>query len=356
MSVRRLRYLSESEDKLFQYNSDIMNECFGGNYTHYFNDPVKEVYGGYVWFPKERVKARNGEWLPGSKEVNWKNYVDDNGKKMYMYLNPGETIKPAVKERPTKPEDATPCFTFLKSDRYDGYYKYVGTFMTDLNASTGDRRVLRKLRGDIDLSIWCDGINSGYYEVEGNPALEHYYLFGDFKKHKKTIESYDHSKAYHEYMNKTKELVDNYSLARIIRLGEDSFKADYCALLIKTISDVYGEIIDRRDLYPLGKSFQEIGMAYYELLSQPEDYNGAIRHSVLTPRIAGMIMGVYDPYYYIYGLNEEKVNKCIKTLGLSEYEAESIEEKICMLYFWKQCMCDMDEWSIPSYYAFISEL
>lgn len=105
-----------------------MNECFGGNYNHYFNDAVKDIYGGMVWFPKERVKDKNGEWKPGSNEVNWKNYLSDDGTKVYMYLNPGETIKDGVKERPSKPVEANGEIILLAANSC-AKGKCIGTFL-----------------------------------------------------------------------------------------------------------------------------------------------------------------------------------------------------------------------------------
>ncbi len=335
-----------------------MNECFGGNYTHYFNDPVKEVYGGFVWFPKERIRDRSGDWQSGSKEVNWKNYVTDDGEMIYMYLNPGETIKDAVKERPEKPKTASPCHVFMKSEKYDGYYKYEGTFLCDLNISTGDTRISRRLKSEIDLSIWHDNMNDGYYEVEGNPAFSDFYLFGSYKKQKDKTSSFDYKSIGEEYLNNTREFTNEYSIAKIARLGENAFKGEYLAALINVIENVFGEKLILRDLFPSNMDFPEVGMAYYHLLtlSYESNHNSELKNSILPDKIAGMVMAVYDPYYYIYGLNDEEIDLCLKKVGLESYIGADRIERINILYFWKQCMCDLDEWSIPAYISFIKTI
>lgn len=355
MIVNRLSKISVSDKRLFQYNSDVMNECFGGNYNHYFNDAIKEVYGANVWFPKERVKGHDGEWQPGSKEVNWKNYVSDDGKKVYMYLNPGETVKDSVKERPEKPKTATPCHVFMKSDKFDGYYKYVGTFLNDINASTGDVRISRLVKDEIDLSIWFNNENAGYYDVDGNPAFDRMYLGGNFKSHKKIISSFDYLSHEEKFDNRVKMFKNDYALPRIVRLGEDSFKADFITELTEIIKSIYGRELKVKDLYPSNKSFQEIGMEYYKLLTS-EDYNNNIKSSILGSQIAGMIKGVYDSYFFIYGMEDEDIDTCLKRIGYEDKVSEDRIEKCCLLYFWKQCMCELDAWTIPAYIEFVKSL
>ena len=358
MKYNRLSSISVSDNKLFKYNSDVMNECFAGNYPHYFNDATKDVYGGYVWFPKERVKDKYGDWQPGSNEVNWKNYLSDDGERIYMYLNPGETAKKSVKERPLKPKEAVPAYVFMKSDKYDGCYKYIGTFLSDINASTGDKRIFRLLNDEIDLSIWFNSINSGYYEVEGHPAYKELYLGGDFKNHMNLISRFDFESAQGKYNEKIAGFLERYSIPKITRLGEASFKADFIKGLISVIEAVYGTKLAFKDLYPSGVSFPDIGMEYYKLLSDSENYNETIKTSILGMKFSGMVKGIFDSYYYVYGMDDSDIDECLFKVGFSDRISESRIEKCCLLYFWKQCMIDtgMDKWSIPAYIEFINGL
>ena len=273
-----------------------------------------------------------------------------------MYVDPGETAKDNRDERPERPTEAVPCHTFMKSSNYDNYYKYVGTFMVDLNASTGDCHIFRRLKDNADLSIWYEGHNEGYYEIDGNPAFSEMYLGGDFQKHLKYIKAYDFASENALYEEKVKTFRTEYGIGRIIKLGEVAFKGEFLNALKDSILSVYHEEVTLNDLYPSGHTFTDIAGAYVPLITADGDFNSIIKNTILDAKIAGMVMGIYNSFAYIYGLSTERIESCLEKVRYNDIKNETRIEKCNLLYFWKQCMVDLDDYSIPSFVGFIESL
>ena len=78
--AKRLKKISIEDGIEFKYNNDVMEQCFGASNSEFYQYATRPVGDGCdAWFPKER-KLVKGEWKAGSNDVNWKNYLDCDGK------------------------------------------------------------------------------------------------------------------------------------------------------------------------------------------------------------------------------------------------------------------------------------
>ena len=109
MAFNRLRHISIEDDIPFEYNNDVMRQCFNrGGDAAFGQYAVQDTGDGCAaWFQKER-QWKNGEWRPGSSEVNWKNHIEEDGLVIIMELNDGENPKDSSDAEPQEVAHGTP--------------------------------------------------------------------------------------------------------------------------------------------------------------------------------------------------------------------------------------------------------
>ena len=165
---RQLLRITTSDNIAFKYNNDVLFACFNDdNKNDYGQYAVRKTHDGNVaWFPKERV-YKNGRWVAGSQEVNWKNY--SQGDTIVSYLEPNEPEK--GEQQPRFRTDYCPMYTFMQSAE-DNLFRFVGVYMRDINASSVRVIIYRKLTDELDLSDWHN--NEDFEYVSNDKYLKAY--------------------------------------------------------------------------------------------------------------------------------------------------------------------------------------
>lgn len=350
MAFNRLKHISIEDDISFEYNNDVMRQCFnaGGeaNYGQYSSRDTGD--GCKAWFPKER-QWKNGEWRPGSSEVNWKNHIEKNGLVIISELNEGEKIKDSSDVEPQEILYGIPLYTFWKADA-KAPYKYVGTYMMDLNASKPRRQIFRRLDTEIDLSPWYDQINFGYLQdnSQGKAVYKKIYIKGNYTKQKKDVDAFlqkiDSYKVEEErYLSALRQVQETYSIARLSVLDEIRFH-EYVNDLQQIMDDVFGKTDSLLSQKLRGLKYPESAWPFVDAINT-NDHNEEIRKNTLGKDLTGRLMAIYDPRYYIYSLPEKLVDYYLEKLKMPIPEHSDLTEKHCLLYFWKQCNDEMHDWT-----------
>ena len=361
MAVNRLRHISIEDDISFEYNNDVMRQCFnGGGDAAYGQYAVQDTGDGCAaWFPKER-QWKNGEWRPGSSEVNWKNHIEEDGLIIIMELNDGEKPKDSSDAEPQEISHATPVYTFWKAD-VKSPYKYVGTYMVDVNASQPRHQVFRRMDTEIDLSPWYDQINFGYLQDngQGRAVYKKIYIDGNYAKQKKYVaaflQHFDEYKAKEErYIYSLQQVQMKYSLSSLSKLDEAGF-SKYINELQDYLDMALGES-DTSIFQKLeGIDFPQSAWLFVDAINT-QDHNREIRNNKLGQYVTGRIMAIYDSRYYIYSLPEKLVDYYLQKLKVQIPPHSDLTEKHCLLYFWKQCNVEMNEWSPFIFVCFLESV
>lgn len=351
MMIKHKR-ISVDDTYYFKYNSDVMNECFGTNYNNWFREAMKETYDGcWAWFPKEAI-FKDGKYLPGSKDVNWKNILSADGLKLKMYVDPGESVRNDKEKEPRSPE-ATPKHCFLYSTKYDKQYKYVGTFVTDLISSTDEVHILRRVSDHIEL-----GKDYSYLDFEktGYPVYENYYLKHDYNKHKTIILDFDA-----EYnpldesllMTQCKSFWEEYSFSQLMKMDEEEFAEIFLKQLSEMLSLILKRKIEASDVYNGERNalLSEI----MTLLSVNKPIPDLLRDSKLSEDVAAAILFSQKPEGYIYTISKESVDLYLSKLNIEQSNEDDLIEKKTKLLFWKQVNNLLMDWSVYKYCEFLKE-
>ena len=120
-----------------------MNECFGKNYKAWMRgfcylDDEKTIG---VWFPKMAV-YEYGVAKSQSKTKDWVNTLSADGSIIKMTSTTEFSLS----------RTAEPHITFAK---FPGKpYKYIGTFIRDLQASKPQEVIFRRIAVELDLTPW----------------------------------------------------------------------------------------------------------------------------------------------------------------------------------------------------------
>ena len=357
--IKRLDSIKVGDNNRFKYNYDVLNSCFGQNHSEgtWGQKPTFPVGDGCeAWFPKERVLASDGTWRPGSTEVNWKNYIVSGGHTIISYLNDKEFAKPSsTKLDPVMPDP--PFYSFMKSQ--NGDYKYVGTFLIDLNASSPRFLVYRRLRTSIELSFWKNPHAYDYLDdhkkdnTRNESALfKDFWLRKNYKEHSGVVNEF--RKLYDPIFEQEYKNAVFYALR----------KASAVSNQVNIVSDIFGAeemrcIFSRNDITMLEecieKNSSDILMSEIwhiaQLANDASDMiksvnrNKYIRNSLFGASLAGKILASFSEDFFIYSLDEDFVDQLLKGLK-ADYDTESdLVEKWCILYFWKQCNSELKDLS-----------
>ena len=361
MTANRLRHISIDDNISFKYNNDVMRQCF--------NSKAEAPYGQYAvqatgdgciaWFPKER-QWKNGEWRAGSPEVNWKNHIEENGLVIIMELNDGEKPKDTSNAEPGEVQGGTPFYTFWKADDI-APYKYVGTYMVDVNASRPRHQIFRRLDTEIDLTPWYNQTNFDYIQNngQGRAVYKKIYIKGNYAKQKKYVDVFeqnidDYKVREERYLSSIRLVQEKYSLARLRLLDESGF-LEYVNALQQVLDITFGKsettILEKME----GVHFPESAWLFVDVINT-QDHNKEIRNNKLGNYVTGRIMGIYDSQYYIYSLPEKLVDYYLQKLKIEIPEHADLTEKHCLLYFWKQCNEEMHEWTPFIFICFLESV
>ena len=364
--ARRLTRITVNDDIQFKYNYEVMNACFDGHYSTYFDDATVVTGDGcLVWFPKAEYNDKNDRWRPGSSRVNWKNEVLPNGDvRQWLYEDefPSKGDE-QIEYDPTQIQ--TPMHCFMQDSHNGQDYKYIGTVLDDSNTSTLRNRICRRIGTDIDLSVWYRHDDFSYFdrEIHGYEYLKDIYIG----------HSYDIQKQYEDkFRNNIDVIIDDdrilkenaklfrerFSISSIPRL-EGEYETKFLPEFCQGIGKLLNVIISIQDLNPYIEYFEKAG-ALVDIINvknplngEVNRHNGIIRHSVFGEEVAGIIIAAYFPEYFLYSLTEEETEYYLDKLAVSYREDDDLTEKHCLLQFWKQCNPTMSEWSNYTYYRFL---
>ena len=349
MAVNRLKHISVDDNITFEYNNDVMRQCFnGGGEAPYGQYAVRDTGDGCAaWFPKER-QWKNGEWRAGSNEVNWKNHIEENGLVIIMELNDGEKPKDTSDVEP-QVRGGTPFYTFWKADA-KAPYKYVGTYLVDENASKPHHQIFRRIDTEIDLSPWYDRINFGYLQDngQGRAVYKKIYIKGNYVKQKKYVDEflqqiYAYKAKEERYLTSLREVQEKYSLDKLSVLDKTEF-FKYVRELQLILDNTFGKSETTLFQKLEGINFPESAWPFVDLINT-QDHNKEIKNNKLGQYVTGRVMAIYDSRYYIYSLPEKLVDYYLQKLKMEIPEHADLKDKHCLLYFWKQCNEEMHEWT-----------
>ncbi len=353
MVVNRLRHISINDNISFEYNNDVMRQCFNGGGTAKYGQYAFQRTGDgcLAWFPKER-EWKNGEWKAGSREVNWKNHIEEDGLVLISELNEGENPKDNYQDEPQRDHSPVPMYTFWKVMKEP--YRFVGTYLRDVNASIFRHQVFRRISTEIDLTPWYEQQNFGYLQncIQENAVFKNIYIGGSYKKQKKLIEGFLENHAVVKALEKKYEstslhIQNKYALHKLNDLNNENAFIGYINELQALMDNEYGKAAQSILECLADLSFPEIAWPFVDIvkISDSSDHNTEIRKNKLGQDVSGKLLAMYYPQYYIYGLSEEVTDYYLQKLKLQIPEHADLTEKHCLLYFWKQCNEDMDSWS-----------
>ena len=158
------------------------------------------------------------------------------------------------------------------------------------------------------------------------------------------LQNIDDYKAREErYLSSIRLVQEKYSLARLRLLDEPGF-LEYVNALQQVLDITFGKsettILEKME----GVHFPESAWLFVDVINT-QDHNKEIRNNKLGNYVTGRIMGIYDSQYYIYSLPEKLVDYYLRKLKIEIPAHADLTEKHCLLYFWKQCNEEMDEWT-----------
>lgn len=154
--IEKLKSIQVDEERVFPYIVNIMNGCFGKNFTsvyscqrYYFNHIDSDHM---VWFPKLAVK-KNGKYKAPSESKGWLNILSDDG----------ETI---IEEKEDDPRSVAvdgngrlPRYTFGKVQKKG--YIFLGVFVADMEKCVPGHWEFRRIATEIDLRKYHDVVFFG---------------------------------------------------------------------------------------------------------------------------------------------------------------------------------------------------
>lgn len=325
---KKLSRITTSDNIAFKYNNDVLFACFNDDYkSDYGQYAVRDTHDGNVaWFPKERV-YKNGRWIAGSQEVNWKNYFQ--GDTIVQYLDPNEPVK--GDKQPEFRTDYCPMYTFMQSAE-DNLFRFVGVYMRDVNASTARVAIYRKLTDELDLSDWHN--NADFEYVSNDKYLKAY------QAKRNTVKRAIETLGLDQLSSQEREIYNNYSSIRDSLRFAPPFDIDWNAeLLAKTICINPEEESKFLDTVQ-SCSADDFGREIIDLVfvsKENHNHNDLIRNSLLGEKFASRLLSLASPEFYIYSLSNEETTEYLRKLKIKYGDSDDLTEKHCLLYFWIQC-------------------
>lgn len=137
----RLVSISISDNIPFKKSVDVLNYCFGKNYAGWQRAFLMLSENEAVWFPKIAV-VEGGIAKAQDKVYGCVNTISEDG----LYIEERNSIACGKVENIKR-------YVFAKADRKSPY-KYIGTFVKDMEKSTIDKAVYKRVEEVIDLKTW----------------------------------------------------------------------------------------------------------------------------------------------------------------------------------------------------------
>ena len=137
----RLSSISISDSISFKKSVDVLNRCFGKDYAGWQRAFLMLSENEAVWFPKIAL-IEGGIAKAQDKVYGCVNTISEDG----LYIEERNSIACGKVENIKR-------YVFAKADRKSPY-KYIGTFVKDMEKSTLDKAVYKRVEDDIDLRKW----------------------------------------------------------------------------------------------------------------------------------------------------------------------------------------------------------
>lgn len=360
--MKALQYIKASDNISFRYNYEALNACFGADMKATLQKATWNANDGCkVWFPHIAI-YENGRYVAGSKEVNWKNYFEQDSNVIIQMLYPGEPVNKDEKD-PTLAEGSAivPLHTFMKMGDKD--YRYVGTYLLDHNNSTPRYQVTRRIKDGIDLSIWASGHDTKYHNFDeiGYDVYKDFYIDRSYSKQKSYKEEFlkkepDLLLEEKKYQEVKSAFISKYNPSILVRMSETTYENEYVPELIEIISSIFGVKKTPEEIIGVAQSVQEFGSELMALFHSDENsINDRIRNSKFGHILAAQLFTIYDDkgYGYLYSLEEKDVDKMLYAIGRKCPDNTDLVNKQSELYFWRHCDHTIIDWSIFRYYQFL---
>jgi len=358
--VKKLKYIKASDNISFDYNYQALNKCFGANMHGSLQQALWNPGDGcLVWFP-QLAKYENGKYIAGSKQVNWKNYFKEHGNIIVQMLYPEESVSEEIQE-PTVDDNVVPYHTFMKMGERD--FRYVGTYLRDLNCSTARFVIFRRIKESIDLSIWADGRDMDYFDTAeiGKDVFKDFYIEKSFKKQKSYIDAFlqddSNNKALEaKFSDVVNGFVEKYKMQILSTMTEQVYQESFIPELCELLNIVFGSAYTKDYFLSTFENIQMFGRSLIDLLYNEEhSLDDKIRHAACGSKLAAQIYTVYnaDNSAFIYTLDERVIDKMLFALGIKTNKEDDLVAKQSKLYFWRYCDHTISEWSIYKFYLFL---
>ncbi len=353
----KLRFIQSTDEISFSHNYEVLNACFGASMK---SDYQRAIWyprdGAVVWFP-HIAKIKDGKYVAGSSEVNWKNYFDEDGNVIVMMLYPGEYVNDENKEPEIR--DVVPMYTFMKMDDHD--YRYVGSFMLDKNNSTPRRQIVRKIKDRLDLSVWADGYDTTYFDTAsiGKDVFKELYISHNFKKQRDYVDNFlnNYNCDDEEKFEAVRQsFINSYGLQFLLKTDSETYNNIFLKELANILNTFFkenysGELLRNRlgELYEFGSSLRNL------LYDSEVSVNDKIRNNQWGSLLTSEIYTLFDDKAeeYLYTLDEISVDRMIQSLGIKVEDDLDLTERQSRLYFWRYCDDIIADWSIYKYYRFL---
>ena len=348
----KLSHISVDDNYWFTRDS-AMEKCFSPYTIDSFHATANTGNECYAWFPKAQYKDKDGVIRAGAQDSNWKNYFENDGKKIISWLNDGEYPTDAHKE-PEIQSLANPLYCFWCYDHKESgeKYKYVGTYLEDTNSTEPRRRVYRQLRTDIDLSGWYS--HGGDFDwrdtaKDGLDSFRKLYI-KSFRKQSELLASFrkDILPGIKDEETRLSQIVADINGKGIVDLE------DYLSFVSAKLKEFCGVDISASQILKISDR-NTIGLAFIDISQTTNNnHNRIIRESILGQELASKILALYDMRFFLYSLSEKETEFYLNKLKLSYAISDDITEKHSLLYFWKQCNFEtMDDITPYEYYRFL---
>ena len=345
--MAKLDRIDIDDQLVFSSRGDVMESCFAIRIFSVRRGAIDTYDGGYAWLPKEEIVGSNGKIKSGAISSNWKNHFEDDKYKVISWLYDDEYPTEARKE-PVINDDPSPLHCFWCSNPKVVSYIYEGTFLYDKNVSTPRYRVYRRIRTNLDLTLWNNRETLENYDFMkcGIPAFEEIYLNHDYRYQRKKMDVFLQTC---EKVNDDDKLIEetNQIVRNLPVLKMDKLRTG----LLKAYRDLFGDDNQSEILCKID-GIDKIAMDIHFL---PDNVHSKyIRDHDLDQQILiGKILTLFNGYFYLYSLSENETEYYLKKLHLHFNMNDDLTEKHNLLYFWKQCNWSMDEWSVYKYYCFL---
>lgn len=160
-NIKRLRFISADENRIFHKIVDVMNSCFGKTWGGCQKGFIllNDGSGHAVWFPG-MAKKRGARFVPFDPARGWLNTLSDDGKAL-VEENAG------VSRPPISDDEKMPRYVFghyedspYRNGRVQrgekGGYHFLSIFQIDLERSTDDHREFIQISDRADLHRYAD--------------------------------------------------------------------------------------------------------------------------------------------------------------------------------------------------------